>query len=213
MMFYHPSLPNQCNLGSRCQAQAHSISLKNPKASCAHHESPNRNLSTLPTPAQTPQSHSATPTQPSRGPPPAMTPSLPEPSANCPFCTISTTYPPSAPQSPNLSSERTSPPTFLVLRSSPVCIAFLDIMPLSPGHLLLTTRTHREKVSEVTDEEARELGRWLRVLSGALARVTRVWDWNIVQNNGEWLPTPGSGLRGRGGRGEDGRARAREENV
>ena len=86
-------------------------------------------------------------------------------------------------------------------------------MPLSPGHLLVTTRAHKEKVSEITDEEARELGHWLRTLSRVLAQVTGVWDWNIVQNNGEWLPTPGSGLRGRGGRGEDGRARAREENV
>jgi len=63
-------------------------------------------------------------------------------------------------------------------------------MPLSPGHLLLTTRAHHEKVSEVSDEEARELGRWLRVLSRVLARVTGVWDWNIVQNNGAFLPRP-----------------------
>lgn len=60
-------------------------------------------------------------------------------------------------------------------------------MPLSQGHLLLTTRAHHEKISEVTDEEARELGRWLRVLSRVLARVTGVWDWNIVQNNGAWI--------------------------
>lgn len=121
-----------------------------------------------------------------------MMPSPPAPSPNCAFCTISKTYPapissstsPQQAQPPNLSSELTSPPTFLVLHSSPVCIAFLDIMPLSPGHLLLTTRAHREKVSEVSDEEARELGRWLRVLSRVLARVTGVWDWNIVQNNG-----------------------------
>jgi diadenosine tetraphosphate (Ap4A) HIT family hydrolase len=63
-------------------------------------------------------------------------------------------------------------------------MAFLDIMPLSPGHLLVTTRAHREKVSEITDQEAREMGVWLRTLSKVLARVTGVWDWNIVQNNG-----------------------------
>lgn len=34
------------------------------------------------------------------------------------------------------------------------------------------------------DEEARELGEWLPRLSRALASVTGVWDWNIVQNNG-----------------------------
>jgi diadenosine tetraphosphate (Ap4A) HIT family hydrolase len=118
-------------------------------------------------------------------------PHIPDPS--CPFCTISTTYPaPSSSYSsqtpkPDLASTLVSPPAFLVLHSSPVCIAFLDILPLSTGHLLLTTRAHHEKVSEVTDEEARELGRWLRVLSRVLARVTGVWDWNIVQNNGGWI--------------------------
>ena len=63
-------------------------------------------------------------------------------------------------------------------------MAFLDIMPLSPGHLLVTTRKHYEKISDVGEEEARELGVWLPRLSRVLANVTGVWDWNIVQNNG-----------------------------
>ena len=63
-------------------------------------------------------------------------------------------------------------------------MAFLDIMPLSPGHLLVTTRKHHEKISDIADEESRELGEWLPRLSRALAQVTGVWDWNIVQNNG-----------------------------
>lgn len=60
-------------------------------------------------------------------------------------------------------------------------------MPLSPGHLLVTTRQHHEKISDVTEEEAKELGVWLVRLSQVLARVTGVWDWNIVQNNGNSL--------------------------
>jgi diadenosine tetraphosphate (Ap4A) HIT family hydrolase len=63
-------------------------------------------------------------------------------------------------------------------------MAFLDIMPLSPGHLLVTTRQHREKISDVTEEESRELGLWLPRMSRVLANVTGVQDWNIVQNNG-----------------------------
>lgn len=63
-------------------------------------------------------------------------------------------------------------------------MAFLDIMPLSPGHLLVTTRKHHEKISDVSAEESRALGEWLMRLSRVLARVTGVWDWNIVQNNG-----------------------------
>ena len=64
-------------------------------------------------------------------------------------------------------------------------MAFLDIMPLSTGHILLTTREHHEKVSNVTEEESRELGMWLSRLSRVLANVTGVYDWNIIQNNGE----------------------------
>jgi diadenosine tetraphosphate (Ap4A) HIT family hydrolase len=106
-------------------------------------------------------------------------------SEDCPFCHISSTYPasPSASDSA-LDPDRLSPPAFIVLHSSPLCIAFLDIMPLSPGHLLVTTRRHCEKVSDIGEEEARELGAWLRTLSRVLAGVTGVWDWNIVQNNG-----------------------------
>jgi diadenosine tetraphosphate (Ap4A) HIT family hydrolase len=63
-------------------------------------------------------------------------------------------------------------------------MAFLDIMPLSRGHTLVTTRKHHEKISDVTEEEASELGAWLPRLSRVLANATGVWDWNIVQNNG-----------------------------
>jgi diadenosine tetraphosphate (Ap4A) HIT family hydrolase len=64
-------------------------------------------------------------------------------------------------------------------------MAFLDIMPLSRGHTLVTTRKHHEKISDVTEEEASELGAWLPRLSRVLAKATGVWDWNIVQNNGK----------------------------
>ncbi|CZR62054.1 related to histidine triad protein [Phialocephala subalpina] len=100
---------------------------------------------------------------------------------NCPFCNIAAHFPPSSSPSPNY--ELISPSAFVVL-STPLCLAFLDILPLSPGHLLVTTRRHHEKVSDVTEEESRELGMWLSRLSRVLANVTGVHDWNIVQNNG-----------------------------
>ncbi|KAF8865466.1 HIT-like protein [Acephala macrosclerotiorum] len=99
----------------------------------------------------------------------------------CPFCNIAEHFPPS--ESPSANYELISPSAFVVL-STPLCLAFLDIMPLSPGHLLVTTRKHHEKVSDVTEEESRELGMWLSKLSRVLASVTGVFDWNIVQNNG-----------------------------
>ncbi|KAM3071321.1 hypothetical protein ACMFMG_008912 [Clarireedia jacksonii] len=105
----------------------------------------------------------------------------------CPFCSIASNYPPNSDSAALANSELTIPSAFVVL-STPLCMAFLDIMPLSPGHLLLTTRKHNEKLSDVSAEESRELGEWLPRLSRALAKVTGVWDWNIVQNNGSFAP-------------------------
>ncbi|CZT41844.1 related to histidine triad protein [Rhynchosporium secalis] len=100
---------------------------------------------------------------------------------DCPFCNIATQWPPS--DNPSGDYESISPSAFVVL-STPLVMAFLDIMPLSPGHILITTRKHRSKISDVTDLEARELGSYVSLLSRALANVTGTWDWNIVQNNG-----------------------------
>ncbi|KAF3766922.1 HIT-like protein [Cryphonectria parasitica EP155] len=112
-------------------------------------------------------------------------------SEKCPFCRIATLYAPYNPASPpssssqTLSPELTSPgPETYVLLSTPVVIAFLDIMPLSRGHLLLCTRRHVPKLTGTKPAEARELGYYLRVLSAAVSRATGVEDWNVVQNNG-----------------------------
>lgn len=102
--------------------------------------------------------------------------------SSCPFCNIAEAYPPTNPSSSASPSdsdlndhERVSPSAFVVL-STPLCMAFLDIMPLSPGHMLVTTRRHHEKISDVSEEESRELGLWLPRLSRVLATVTGVWD-------------------------------------
>ena len=107
----------------------------------------------------------------------------------CPFCHIAAVYPPYDPTQPSPpsivdpSATSPSPATFLIL-STPLLVAFLDIMPLSYGHLLLCPRAHRPKLTDASADEARELGRYLRVLSAAVARTTGVTDWNVVQNNG-----------------------------
>ncbi|KAI1420502.1 HIT domain-containing protein [Xylaria sp. FL1777] len=108
---------------------------------------------------------------------------------SCPFCNIAQAYPsfppeqPPAPGSPELDPSKLVPASFVVL-STPMLMAFLDIMPLSHGHLLLCPRSHRPKLSDVSPEEAAELGSYLRILSKALSRTTGVYDWNVVQNNG-----------------------------
>lgn len=79
------------------------------------------------------------------------------PSPTCPFCAIAAAYPPIAPSSAlqsvpeqAASSSSNGPPSkaFLILATQHV-LAFLDIMPLSRGHILLTTRNHWEKVGDV----------------------------------------------------------------
>lgn len=113
--------------------------------------------------------------------------------ATCPFCAIGAHYPdsPTAPSALALppALEPLAAPAFVVL-STPLVLAFLDIMPLAPGHLLVTTRRHREKIDQVGDDEARALGLWLPRLSRVLSNVTGVHDWNIVQNNGPFMSPP-----------------------
>ncbi|KAI0882970.1 HIT-like protein [Annulohypoxylon maeteangense] len=112
----------------------------------------------------------------------------PPDSESCPFCNISNSFIPYDPEhppskSPALDPFKLAPPAFVVL-STPTLVAFLDILPLSAGHLLLCPRSHRPKLTDVTPSEAAELGVYLRVLSAALVRATGVPDWNVVQNNG-----------------------------
>ncbi|KAI8623664.1 HIT domain-containing protein [Xylariaceae sp. FL1651] len=120
---------------------------------------------------------------------PPFDPTVLPPDESCPFCNIAQAYPtfppdkPPASDSPDLDPFKIAPASFVVL-STPMLIAFLDIMPLSHGHLLLCPRSHKPKLSDVTSAEAAELGSYLRILSRALSRTTGVHDWNVVQNNG-----------------------------
>ncbi|KAK5114888.1 hypothetical protein LTR62_002047 [Meristemomyces frigidus] len=110
---------------------------------------------------------------------------------DCPFCKIATAYPSSEtspiPSSPD--PEKLDPQCHMIL-STPHVLAFLDILPIAPGHILLTTRKHYRTLGDLhNDDEAKQdaqaLGEWLPLLSRALCKVTGIEDWNIVQNNGE----------------------------
>lgn len=103
----------------------------------------------------------------------------------CPFCAIAAAHKPYDPASPprTISPTLTTPASFILL-STPTLIAFLDILPLSRGHLLISPRRHRPKLTDATPSEARRLGAAARILSRAVGRATGVEDWNVVQNNG-----------------------------
>ncbi|XWW96155.1 hypothetical protein V2A60_004127 [Cordyceps javanica] len=117
----------------------------------------------------------------------------PPPEDGCPFCEIAASFPPYDPLSPpaqvtatgrRAGSAPAAPPATFVVLSTATVIAFLDIMPLSAGHVLVCPRRHRPKLTDATPAEARALGGQVRALSAAVARATGVGDWNVVQNNG-----------------------------
>ncbi|KAG6007703.1 hypothetical protein E4U21_005664 [Claviceps maximensis] len=110
--------------------------------------------------------------------------SIPAPD-DCPFCAIAAAHIPYDPfhPPPSIDPALTTPTSFVVL-STPLLIAFLDIMPLSYGHLLLCPRAHRPKLTDASRQESHQLGNHVRILSSALARATGVEDWNVLQNNG-----------------------------
>ena len=63
-------------------------------------------------------------------------------------------------------------------------VAFLDIAPLSPGHLLVVPRESRATLAELSDESAAAVGRVLPRLCRALAAATGSPHCNVLQNNG-----------------------------
>ena len=114
------------------------------------------------------------------------------PNPDCPFCTIATNYPPISPKSPTSSSwdpTLIDPPGYLIL-STPSTIAFLDIAPLTRGHVLIAPRAHHVKMADLDSGTASELGRLLPLIARSVLRAVLPdvpvdeADYNIVQNNG-----------------------------
>ncbi|KAK5194499.1 hypothetical protein LTR99_003000 [Exophiala xenobiotica] len=126
-------------------------------------------------------------------------------SPSCPFCVIARTYGPISPLaaadgSLELDPDKLEPPSF-VLYSSEHVIAFLDIMPLTRGHVLVAPRKHRVKVGDLSPDEGAEsstqnnaddhqIGRILPVLARSVIKAVmpdiphEQADYNVVQNNG-----------------------------
>ncbi|EXJ58845.1 hypothetical protein A1O7_06275 [Cladophialophora yegresii CBS 114405] len=116
-------------------------------------------------------------------------------SPSCPFCAITGTYPSVSPilapdeAASKLDPEKLDPPSF-VLYSSEHVVAFLDIMPLTRGHVLVAPRKHRVKVGDLSPDEGAEIGRVLPVLARSVLKAVlpdiphEEADYNVVQNNG-----------------------------
>jgi diadenosine tetraphosphate (Ap4A) HIT family hydrolase len=115
------------------------------------------------------------------------------PDPSCAFCTIATNFPPRSPKNPGESEwdpERIDPPGYVIL-STPDVIAFLDIAPLTRGHVLVAPRKHRVKMADLDSRTASELGRLLPLIARSVLRAVlpdvevSEADYNIVQNNGQ----------------------------
>lgn len=107
-------------------------------------------------------------------------------------------------------------------------LAFLDIGPLSRGHVLVIPKEPAETLDKLSDESAAAIGRVLPRLCRAVKRVTGVEQYNVLENNGPLahqavfhvhfhiIPKPneeqGLGVRWRSGKlaDADGTALARE---
>jgi histidine triad (HIT) family protein len=63
-------------------------------------------------------------------------------------------------------------------------LAFLDINPLSDGHMLVVPKEAAETMDRLSDESAAALGRVLPRLCRAVVAVTGVREYNVLENNG-----------------------------
>lgn len=63
-------------------------------------------------------------------------------------------------------------------------LAFLDIMPLSRGHVLVIPKEPAETLDKLTDDAAAALGRVLPRVCRAVMKATGCAAFNVLQNNG-----------------------------
>jgi histidine triad (HIT) family protein len=63
-------------------------------------------------------------------------------------------------------------------------IAFMDVQPVNSGHVLVVPKVHYESLLDVPAELGLHLFRVTMKLAGAVRRVTKCEDMNIVVNSG-----------------------------
>lgn len=81
-------------------------------------------------------------------------------SPSCPFCGIAATNPPipfNESESSSSSPDRNSDPTAHLILSTEHVLAFLDIMPLTRGHVLVTPRRHFEMLGDMDVQTGQEV--------------------------------------------------------
>jgi diadenosine tetraphosphate (Ap4A) HIT family hydrolase len=103
----------------------------------------------------------------------------------CPFCTITSNIPASADPAILRSPIGSAYPVL----STSLIVAFLDIAPVSRGHILICPRSHATKATDVPIAESLALGFWLPVVARAVMRAVgssaNEGCWNVIQANGK----------------------------
>ena len=74
-------------------------------------------------------------------------------------------------------------PGYVVYESEKV-IAFLDIFPVHPGHVLVVPKQHAELLTDMSENDVREVFAVLPKLGRALLQATGCEGFTMVQNNG-----------------------------
>ncbi|KAJ5983786.1 hypothetical protein N7481_005885 [Penicillium waksmanii] len=110
--------------------------------------------------------------------------------SSCPFCNIALTNPTLAfnGSGPSSNSPGQDPDsTAHLILSTEHVLAFLDIMPLTRGHVLVAPRRHYEMLGDMDVQTSQEVGKWLPILSRVVTKTIfgdEERHWNVVQNNG-----------------------------
>ncbi|KZP01346.1 HIT-like protein [Calocera viscosa TUFC12733] len=92
---------------------------------------------------------------------------------NCPFCGI-------------IANKRSS---FTVFETDMV-IAFLDILPIRPGHTLVVPKIHCPNLSDLPADYSRAVGEALSTIANAITGATQHNDLNVVCNQGYGQAVP-----------------------
>ena len=74
-------------------------------------------------------------------------------------------------------------PSFKIFENK-ACLAFMDVGPLSDGHLLVVPTKHYEQITQMPPDEVAAIAQQLPALGKAVVEATAAEGFNVLQNNG-----------------------------
>ena len=63
-------------------------------------------------------------------------------------------------------------------------LAFMDINPLAPGHVLVIPKSHCERLTDMPEDLASQVGRVMPSIARAVVAATKAEGFNVYQTNG-----------------------------